>query len=176
MKKNLLITMYVSVALVGCTAGYTSIKADYSCPVPPTFPVEEKTVAVAPPVVVTPPVAVTPPAPEKVPAQKIEVYPFYFDFDKSDPSKNTMATEAAIKALNADKAKTAELQGNCDRLGSAAYNMKLGDRRAKAVKALLVKSGIEEKRLTTVSYGKAKAKGKTEKERSLDRRVDIVIK
>lgn len=144
---------------------------EYTCPAPLTIPVEKAVVVTPAPVVVAPaPVAVAP-APAKA-----EIYPFYFDFDKSDPSKNVRAASAAVKALNADKSKKAELQGNCDFKGSVAHNMKLGDRRAKEVKALLVRNGVDEKRLSTVSFGKSKATGKTDETRKLDRRVDIVVK
>lgn len=168
--RKLLYVLFLAVIVSCAGVNAAGTPKEYTCPVPPQLPVEK-------PVVVAPaPVAVAPAPVAVAPAPKLEVYPFYFDFDKSDPSKNVKATTAAIKALNADKAKKAELQGNCDMKGSAAYNMKLGDRRAKEVKALLVKNGVDAKRLSTVSFGESKATGKTDEARKLDRRVDIVIK
>lgn len=160
--------VFFIVCLVSCAGvNAAGTPKEYKCPVPLTLPVE-KPVVVAPAPVIPAPVV-------EAPAPKVEIYPFYFDFDKSDPSKNVKATTAAVKAL-ADKSKKAELQGNCDMKGSAAYNMKLGERRAKEVKALLARQGVEESRMTTVSFGKSKATGKTEEARKLDRRVDIVVK
>jgi len=130
---------------------------------PPVAKVVEKAPAPAP---------IPPPVVEK----KIEVIPFYFGFDKSNLENQQIAIDKATAAMKADPSKKAELQGNCDYKGSEAYNMKLGDRRAKTVKSILVKNGVDEKKITTKSFGESKAKGKTEAERKLDRRVDIVLK
>lgn len=51
---------------------------------------------------------------------------------------------------------TVQIQGNCDRRGSEAYNLALGWRRARAAKAYLENLGINADRLKTVSYGKEK--------------------
>ncbi|MHB1698489.1 MAG: OmpA family protein [bacterium] len=48
-----------------------------------------------------------------------------------------------------------QIQGNCDRRGSAAYNMALGLRRVNAAKAFLVRHGISSDRLKTVVFGKS---------------------
>ena len=46
------------------------------------------------------------------------------------------------------------VQGHCDDRGTREYNMALGERRANAVKQYLVSQGIEESRISTISYGK----------------------
>jgi flagellar motor protein MotB len=46
------------------------------------------------------------------------------------------------------------IQGNCDERGSRAYNLALGDRRAKAAKRYLIQLGIAASRMRTVSFGK----------------------
>ncbi len=49
-----------------------------------------------------------------------------------------------------------QIQGNCDRRGSEAYNLALGWRRANAAKAYLEDLGVSAGRLKTISYGKEK--------------------
>jgi peptidoglycan-associated lipoprotein len=49
-----------------------------------------------------------------------------------------------------------QIQGNCDRRGSEAYNLALGWRRANAAKAYLEDLGVSADRLKTISYGKEK--------------------
>jgi peptidoglycan-associated lipoprotein len=47
-----------------------------------------------------------------------------------------------------------QIAGNCDERGSTEYNLALGARRANAAKQVLVKDGIDAKRISTISYGK----------------------
>ena len=47
-----------------------------------------------------------------------------------------------------------QIAGNCDERGSTEYNLALGARRANAAKEVLVKDGVCEKRISTISYGK----------------------
>ncbi len=55
------------------------------------------------------------------------------------------------------------IEGHCDERGTNEYNLALGDRRAFSAKAFLLDLGIDQSRLTTVSYGE---------ERPLDSRSD----
>jgi len=47
-----------------------------------------------------------------------------------------------------------QIAGNCDERGTQEYNLALGAKRANAAKQVLVKDGIEAKRIKTISYGK----------------------
>lgn len=47
-----------------------------------------------------------------------------------------------------------QVSGHCDERGTREYNLALGDRRASAVKNYLVSLGVEDSRITTISYGK----------------------
>lgn len=47
-----------------------------------------------------------------------------------------------------------QIAGNCDERGTVEYNLALGARRANAAKNVLVKDGIDAKRISTISYGK----------------------
>ena len=70
-------------------------------------------------------------------------------------------TEEAKQALSADAEwiKTnptamLKIEGHCDERGTQAYNLVLGEKRAKAVRNYLAELGVGDNRLTIVSYGK----------------------
>ena len=46
------------------------------------------------------------------------------------------------------------IEGHCDERGTREYNLALGERRAQAVKNVLVAAGIPAARISTISYGK----------------------
>jgi peptidoglycan-associated lipoprotein len=73
----------------------------------------------------------------------------------------------AIKALQADSTELRDIivqypdykltiEGHADERGSEAYNLALGDARAKAAKDYLVQVGISNDQLAVISYGKDK--------------------
>jgi OOP family OmpA-OmpF porin len=68
-----------------------------------------------------------------------------------------------------------QLGGHTCSIGSDAYNQKLSERRAEAVKAWLVKNGYPADRLQVIGFGKKKpvADNSTEEGRKLNRRVEI---
>ncbi|MFZ1901519.1 MAG: OmpA family protein, partial [Azonexus sp.] len=77
-----------------------------------------------------------------------------FDFDKAvlRPEGKAKLDELVAKA-GAIKLEVILVVGHTDRIGSAAYNMKLSDRRAAAVKTYLVSKGIEANRVYTEGKG-----------------------
>jgi len=62
--------------------------------------------------------------------------------------------------------------GNCCDIGTAEYNMALGQRRAEAVKRFLVENGIDVGRITTISMGESQPRH-PRSQRELNRRGDI---
>lgn len=101
----------------------------------------------------------------------------YFDYDQaalSSESRRILAQNAEWIKSNA--AVTLQIEGHCDERGTVEYNMALGERRAKAVKAYLVSLGVDGKRLTTISWGKEKpvVQGDTEAAYSKNRRANFV--
>jgi peptidoglycan-associated lipoprotein len=116
--------------------------------------------------------AVVEPEPEK---PELVLNRIFFDFDKSD-----IRPEAA-EILNANAEMlgiypevNVVVEGHCCEIGTAEYNMALGERRAKSAYDYLVNLGISSSRLSTISYGE---------ERPLDpqileknRRCEFVVK
>ena len=70
-----------------------------------------------------------------------------------------------------------ELAGYTDSVGSAAYNLKLSQARADAVKGYLLEQGIDAGRIQTKGYGKENpvADNKTDEGRERNRRVELHI-
>jgi peptidoglycan-associated lipoprotein len=69
------------------------------------------------------------------------------------------------------------IQGHTDEPGTAEYNFALGDRRAGIVKSFLIQQGIDQSRLTAVSFGKERPveSGISEETRAKNRRVHFLI-
>ena len=87
--------------LFGCTPAQMIAKdQNYECPVPPSLPVEKPVVKPAP-VIPAPVTPVIPPVVEK----KVEILPFYFDFDKSNVRNQEDTINRAVTVLKADKTK-----------------------------------------------------------------------
>ncbi len=85
----------------------------------------------------------------------------------------------AVEVLNLNPGLTVEIQGHTDSIGAASYNQKLSERRANAVKNVLVNRGINGARLTTVGFGESKpvatnhtAEGRAQNRRVVYRRTD----
>jgi peptidoglycan-associated lipoprotein len=79
----------------------------------------------------------------------------FFAFDSwtiLDGGKQALGADAQWLKANDGKALT--IEGHCDERGTQAYNLVLGERRAKAVRSYLVDLGVDAKRLTVTSYGK----------------------
>ena len=56
--------------------------------------------------------------------------------------------------LNQNKAAKLTVEGHCDERGTIDYNLALGEKRAESVKSQLVKAGVKDDRIKTISYGK----------------------
>jgi peptidoglycan-associated lipoprotein len=56
--------------------------------------------------------------------------------------------------LSQNQAAKLTIEGHCDERGTIEYNLALGEKRAEAVKNQLVKAGVKEERVKTISYGK----------------------
>ena len=83
--------------------------------------------------------------------------------------------QGALKTLQVHKDIIVEISGHTDNVGSNAYNQKLSERRANAVKAWLVAKGISADRITAVGYGEEhpRVSNDTEENRRLNRRIEF---
>jgi outer membrane protein OmpA-like peptidoglycan-associated protein len=95
----------------------------------------------------------TPPPP--APPAVARSYMVFFDFDKSDltPEAVKIVDQAAANAAPA-KATTLVVTGHTDTVGSDAYNMRLGKRRAESVASELEKQGVPASEIQLISKGK----------------------
>jgi peptidoglycan-associated lipoprotein len=79
----------------------------------------------------------------------------FFDFNQTNISADAKKVlEAQAGWFKTFSATQATIAGNCDARGTREFNLALGERRAAAAKAELVKLGVSADRLKTVSYGK----------------------
>lgn len=78
----------------------------------------------------------------------------HFDFDSSAVKQEDYPiVEKNARMLASDSSLRMEVEGHCDKRGTAEYNLALGEERAKAVSALLVSYGAKPAQLSTISYG-----------------------
>jgi OOP family OmpA-OmpF porin len=101
-----------------------------------------------------------------------------YDFNKSDLKPEGKATlDKIAKDLGKIKLEVIIAVGNTDSVGTDAYNMALGQRRAQSVKAYLVSKGVDGSRIYTESKGKSNpvASNATEEGRAKNRRTDIEV-
>jgi len=110
--------------------------------------------------------------------RKLDVYGIRFDFDEATIRPETASIIADIaKTLEVNPTWTLLIKGHTDSIGNKAYNQKLSEQRAAAVKAYLVsKFGVDPNRLTTAGLGmnEPKASNTTLQGRKLNRRVELV--
>ena len=83
--------------------------------------------------------------------------------------------DEAVSILKKNPEIKVEIDGHTDNTGSAAYNMNLSERRAKAVMKYFVDKGVEAERLSTKGFGftKPAASNKTKEGRAKNRRVEL---
>jgi OOP family OmpA-OmpF porin len=101
-----------------------------------------------------------------------------YDFDKASLKPEGMATlDKIARDLSKIKLEVIIAVGNTDSVGTDAYNMALGQRRAQSVKAYLTSKGVDGSRIYTESKGKSNpvASNATAEGRAKNRRTDIEV-
>jgi peptidoglycan-associated lipoprotein len=101
----------------------------------------------------------------------------YFDFDSSSVDGDYVELakhHGKYLALNADV--SIRLEGHTDERGTREYNVALADRRAQAVKKLLMFQGASSNQITIISYGEEKpaVSGHDDEAWRLNRRAELV--
>jgi outer membrane protein OmpA-like peptidoglycan-associated protein len=99
-----------------------------------------------------------------------------FEFDKAElrpEDRELLSRIAGIILTSHDY--TISVNGHTDDVGSEAYNQKLSERRAEAVRDYLVKSGLSADILSVTGHGKARplVPGTSEAARAKNRRVEL---
>ena len=83
--------------------------------------------------------------------------PIYYAFDSdelTDEAQNTLKQMATY--LKAHPTAHLTIEGHCDETGSEEYNLALGDRRARQARTYLKALGIDDVRLSSISFGEEK--------------------
>ena len=111
----------------------------------------------------------------------VKTYAFddvYFDFDRATLRPEALRVlDEAVTAMNADSTLNLTIEGNTCNIGTAEYNLALGERRANIVRDYFVSRGVSGDRLRTVSYGEERPKFENirEETRRLNRRAALVV-
>ena len=94
-----------------------------------------------------------PPAPKEfMPHDALR--PIHFDFDAATIRPvDTKVLDASASWLRDHPGYIVLIEGHCDERGTPAYNLALGERRAKAAMSYLAAQGVRADRMMTVSYG-----------------------
>jgi OmpA-OmpF porin, OOP family len=126
------------------------------------------------------PAPVAEPAPEAPVAEVVRVeLDVKFDFDKSVVKPNSYADiKNLADFMNQYPQTTTVVEGHTDSVGPDAYNQKLSERRASAVKQVLVNQyGVGANRVQSVGYGESRpvADNATEAGRAVNRRVEASV-
>nr|MCU0382489.1 OmpA family protein [Cyclobacteriaceae bacterium] len=109
---------------------------------------------------------------------KIVLNNIFFDFDSYNLRDNSKPELNRIAALMKEKSTMiVEISGHTDATGSAAYNKKLSEKRAKAVADYLTAQGVELGRIKSVGYGEEKPviDNNTIENRRKNRRVEFKV-
>jgi len=128
--------------------------------------------------------APTPPPPAVKKPVVISFDNILFDFDKSNIRKDQIpVADKIVATMMANPDVKVVLKGNTDSIGTKLYNLKLSDRRAKAVRDYLVKHGVSPDRivrLDALGFEFPVAPNKLDHKdnpagRALNRRVETVV-
>ena len=153
--------------------------AGVKAPAAPAPAAPAKPAAPAAPTTPAAPAAPARPAPASVRQAVVIQADALFDFDKSviRPDGRRSIDDALAK-LNGVDLEMVIATGHTDSIGTDAYNQRLSERRAAAVKDYLVSKGIPASKITTIGKGESQpvATNKTAEGRQKNRRVDIEFK
>ncbi|WP_313086223.1 OmpA family protein [Pseudomonas sp.] len=101
-----------------------------------------------------------------------------FDLDKANLKPAGMRdVQKLADFLNENPDRKIMVEGYTDSTGSDAYNLKLSERRAEAVRRALTRAGVDAQRIQTVGYGEEYpvASNDTPASRAMNRRVEVTI-
>ena len=83
----------------------------------------------------------------------------HFDFDKFNLRPDALKIlDEAVATLKANPELKIQIEGHTCNIGTAEYNLALGERRAASARDYLISRGIDASRLSMVSYGEERPK------------------
>jgi peptidoglycan-associated lipoprotein len=141
-------------------------------PVPPPAPAP-----VPPPPPAPAPVPPPPPAPraeEAIDLASLRIFFAFDDYSLSTKSKENLEKIGAWMTRN--EGVKVQIEGHTCDIGTAEYNLALGERRATSAKMYLERLGVNPNRISTISYGEERPMipNKDEANRSKNRRDEFV--
>jgi outer membrane protein OmpA-like peptidoglycan-associated protein len=147
----------------------------YVCKIKPNCGTPEKTAIAADTVAVEPS---PPPAPE---APKPETLTLNFDFNKAVVKAPAEADQHCVlfkEWLEKHPDAILCITGHADNIGSDAYNLSLGNKRAENTLMFLAGKGISPEKMKTLSKGEAEpiSDNTTDDGRAVNRRAEITLK
>ena len=171
------------------TIDWTPAAAAPGCESDAAMPVAEKPVAVADKGNATRKSAPIKPMPVvNAPVAKPVAEPEYRKISLSSgasfkPGGSTLNAEgkaaiaALLKEFDGEIIEAVIVEGHTDDQGATAFNQKLSEKRAEAVKAELIANGVDASLIKTVGYGESKpvASNATREGRAMNRRVEIKV-
>jgi peptidoglycan-associated lipoprotein len=101
-----------------------------------------------------------------------------FEFDRYDLTPEARDIMAGNASSLSDRAEAViRIEGNCDERGTDEYNLALGEKRAQTAKEYLVNYGIDETKISVISYGESRPvdPGNNEEAWAKNRRADFVV-
>jgi outer membrane protein OmpA-like peptidoglycan-associated protein len=115
---------------------------------------------------------------DKAGADIIRLEMVHFDFDKNSIKKIYMPVlDQHAAYLNEHPPSSVVVEGHTDSMGSDAYNQKLSERRANAVRDYLIQKGIASSRIQVAGFGEKRPidDNKTAEGRAMNRRAELEV-
>jgi peptidoglycan-associated lipoprotein len=111
-------------------------------------------------------------------AKNFENEDVYFDYDSyvlSEPAKKTLDEKVAF--LKRFPKVRVTIEGHCDDRGTNEYNLALGERRANSALQYIINSGVDQTKLSIISYGEERpiVSGSDEASWAKNRRAHFVL-
>jgi outer membrane protein OmpA-like peptidoglycan-associated protein len=102
---------------------------------------------------------------------------FPVDSSKLSPEAQSRLMDFVQKLKSDNRNVYVEIQGHTDASGPPAFNQKLGEERAEAVRLFMNQQGVALNRMSTISYGETApvAPNSTREGRAMNRRVVLVV-
>ena len=121
------------------------------------------------------------PIDEIILANKVNLNPIYFDFDKSNiTAQAAFELDKLVQVMNKYQSIVIHAESHTDSRGSSTYNQSLSERRALTTAQYVISKGIDKDRIRGVGLGESKPVNKcgagcSEEEHQMNRRSEFII-